>query len=86
MPVAGGSGCTRAQQPMITPRAHPHSPATPFGRAMAVIKSNSTVADATQWAGSKKQWTSGSAIGLDGACVDKKWSTWVWQRQKQDVL
>ena len=55
-------------------------------RAMAVIKSNATVADATQWAGSKKQWTSGSAIGLEGACVDKKWSTWVWQRQKQDVL
>ena len=54
--------------------------------AMAVIKSNVSVADATQWAGSKKQWTSGSAIGLDGACVDKKWSTWVWQRQKQDVL
>ena len=26
------------------------------------MKSNATVADAAQWAGSKKQWTSGSAI------------------------
>ena len=55
-------------------------------RAMAVIKSNATVADATQWAGSKKQWTSGSAIGLDGVCVHKKWFIWMWQRQKSWVL
>ena len=54
--------------------------------AMAVIKSNSTVADATQWAGSKGTWTQGLVIGREGACVDKKWSTWMWQRQKPGVL
>ena len=39
---------------------------------MAVIKPNLTVADATQWAGSKEKWTQGSVIGREGAFVDNK--------------
>jgi hypothetical protein len=42
------------------------------------MESNTTVADAAQWAGSEKQWTSGSAIGLGGVCVHKKWFIWMY--------